>query len=73
MSTTVSAGTTIYIDKSAPNGIYYGYICVPQKKVHFKVQNCSLNYTSWTTKYEKTFDYAPQKDLEYITVKRVTD
>ena len=66
---TVSAGTTLYIDKDAPNGVYYAYMYVPQKKVYFNIRRCSSNYVSWTTKYEKTFEYAPMKDMDYVDVK----
>lgn len=67
----IAAGTTLNVMESAPSGIYYGYICMPQKKVKFKVQTCSLNHTGWYTRYEKTFTYAPRKSGEYITVKKV--
>lgn len=68
----VSAGVTIGVDKSAPNGVYYAYMCVPHKKVYFSVKRCSSNYVSWDTKYEKTFKFAPVKNMEYIDVKAVT-
>lgn len=66
---TVSAGTTLYVDKDAPNGVYYAYLYVPHKKVYFNVRRCSSNYVSWSTKYEKTFDYAPMQNMDYIEVK----
>lgn len=65
----VSAGVTLGVDKNAPNGVYYAYMCVPHKKVYFSVRRCSSNYVSWDTKYEKTFKFAPVKDMEYIEVK----
>ena len=67
----VSAGVTLGVDKAAPNGVYYAYMCVPHKKVYFSVRRCSSNHVSWYTKYEKTFQYAPVKNMEYIDVKAV--
>lgn len=67
---TVSAGTTINLDKSAPNGIYYAYIVVPRKKANFKVQGCTLNYTGWYTKYTKTIATVPMLDHDYLELRR---
>ncbi len=67
----VSAGTTINLESSAPNGVYYAYICVPHVKASYKVQNCSLNHTGWYTKYTKTIAYMPMLDMEYLELRRV--
>ena len=67
----VSAGTTINLDSSAPNGVYYAYLSVPHVRGTFKIQNCTLNYTGWSTKYLKTISYMPMIGCEYLEMKRV--
>lgn len=67
---TVSAGTTIHLDKSAPNGVYYAYINVPRKKVDFKVQGCTLNHTGWYTKYTKTIATVPMLNRDYLELRK---
>lgn len=69
-STEVSAGTTINLESSAPNGVYYAYICVPHVKAEYKVQTCTLNHTGWYTKYEKTIAYMPKLNMEYLELRK---
>lgn len=69
-SKNVQAGISVQVLASAPNGIYYAYIAVPQRKVRYKVQTCSKNHTNWATKYNKVIEYAPVKNAEYIEIKR---
>lgn len=70
-TTEVSAGTTINLESSAPNGVYYAYLCVPHVKASYKVQHCTWSYSGWYTKYTKDISYMPMVDMEYLDLRRV--
>lgn len=63
---TASVGTTVSLDKSAPSGVYYAYMCVPQKKARYWVRSCDKYHTAWSTLYDKTILQAPSLEDEYV-------
>lgn len=63
---TASVGTTITLDKSAPSGVYYAYMFIPQKKVNFWVRTCDKYHTGWSTPYETTILQAPTLGEAYV-------
>lgn len=63
---TASVGTTITLKESAPSGIYYAYMFVPQKKVHFWVKTCDKYHTAWSNAYDTTILRAPTLDDAYM-------
>ena len=67
----VSAGTTINLESSAPNGVYYAYVCVPHVKATYKCQYCTLSYSGWYTKKTQDIAYMPMVNMEYLEIKKV--
>ncbi len=72
IATSTTVGTTLNVEANAPNGYYYAFVGVLQKKVKFQVMSSYQGKEPFEQCYSKTYKYAPKLKSAFLDVRKVS-